>query len=100
MTSPKSLIDFNAFLRTIRNNPEPMSDEAIGLAAQYVAARKDKESALAMLRVLEAMLEFTDPSYRGKISAAARHLLECDRRTVERTRDTFKRLVIAIKDRL
>jgi hypothetical protein len=92
-------IALDDFLRTIRNDPEPMSDEAVRLAAQHVV-QKDKETALAILRVLDAIIEDTDPSYHGKISAAARHLLECDRRTVERTRDTFKRLVIAIKDLL
>jgi hypothetical protein len=96
----KPQIGFDDFLRSIRNNPEPMSDEEICLAASHAFKKNGKDGALQQLKILEAMIEFTDPAYHGKISAAAKHLLECDRRTVDRTRDVLKRLANAIKDLL
>jgi hypothetical protein len=95
-----SQIALDEFVRTIRNNPKPMSDEAILQAASYAFTKNGKDGALRYLEVLEAMIEFTDPSYHGKISAGAKRLLECDRCTVDRVRDTFIRLANAIKDLL
>jgi hypothetical protein len=97
MTNSQNL--FDEFLRTIRNNPKPMSDEDILGAARY-AFKNGKDGALQHLDVLEAMIKFTDPSYHGKISGAAKHLLTCDQHTIDRTRETFIRLANAIKDLL
>jgi hypothetical protein len=97
-TNPQ--VGLDEFVRTIRNNPKPMSDEAILLAARYAFAKNGKAGALKQLEVLEAMIKFTDPSYHGKISAGARRVLACDRHTVDRVRDTFIRLANAIKDLL
>jgi hypothetical protein len=72
-TNPQ--VGLDEFVRTIRNNPKPMSDEAILLAARYAFAKNGKAGALKQLEVLEAMIKFTDPSYHGKISAGARRVL-------------------------